>query len=88
MEIQDGGLVLFTAIAFSVFSLEVEADSCGPIGYKAAELLGYEKSQMCCHCINLEELSMLVLVWVEVECLSPIVMVKGSGIDVCKRTTC
>lgn len=42
MEIQDGGLVLFTAIAFSVFSLEVEADSCGPIGYKAAELLGPE----------------------------------------------
>ena len=80
--------MLFTAIALSVFSLEVEADSCGPMGYKAAELLGYEKLQMCCHCITLEELSVLILEWVEVEYLSPIVMVKGSGTDVCKRKTC
>ena len=41
MEAQNGGRVFSIALMLSIFLLEIDAQSCGPMGYKAEELLGY-----------------------------------------------
>ena len=40
MDVKDGGVALLLAMILLMSALDTEAETCGPMGYKAAELLG------------------------------------------------